>query len=308
MSLQNRLSDLITAVATDWKNTKVWIFGSLNGSLADLITTDKSSIVAAINEVKSTGGGGAPPDASETVKGIAQIATQAETDTGTNDAKFVTPKKFSTRLAAYAQPLSANLTTLAGVASGAFGRTLLGAATKADAQNALSLAPVALSGSASDLTTGMLPTNVLPPLAISETFPVNSQAEMLALTAQQGDVAIRSDQGGKFYWLAANDPSVLANWKVMVANGDVSSVNSKTGAVVLVKADVGLGNVDNTSDANKPVSTAQAAAISGKLAIASNLSDLADVAAARNNLSVYSKAELGNPETDLVALYTAAKA
>lgn len=68
--------------------------------------------------------------------------------------------------------------------------------------------------------------------------------------------------------------------------GAVDSVNGKTGAVVLTaanvgaataaqgtkadtavqpagltKAAVGLGNVDNTSDANKPVSTAQAAAI-----------------------------------------------
>ncbi|MGH9271152.1 MAG: hypothetical protein ACRDZ2_07750 [Ilumatobacteraceae bacterium] len=40
----------------------------------------------------------------------------------------------------------------------------------------------------------------------------------------------------------------------------VSSVNTRTGAVTLAKSDVGLSNVDNTSDANKPVSTAQAAA------------------------------------------------
>jgi hypothetical protein len=40
----------------------------------------------------------------------------------------------------------------------------------------------------------------------------------------------------------------------------VDSVAGKTGAVTLDKGDVGLGNVDNTSDANKPVSTAQAAA------------------------------------------------
>ena len=33
------------------------------------------------------------------------------------------------------------------------------------------------------------------------------------------------------------------------------------------KADVGLSNVDNTSDANKPVSTAQAAAIATATAI-----------------------------------------
>lgn len=44
----------------------------------------------------------------------------------------------------------------------------------------------------------------------------------------------------------------------------VTSVAGKTGAVTLVKGDVGLGNVDNTSDANKPVSTAQQAALDAK--------------------------------------------
>ena len=44
------------------------------------------------------------------------------------------------------------------------------------------------------------------------------------------------------------------------AAAPVQSVAGRTGAVTLVKADVGLGNVDNTADASKPVSTAQAAA------------------------------------------------
>jgi hypothetical protein len=43
----------------------------------------------------------------------------------------------------------------------------------------------------------------------------------------------------------------------------VTSVASKTGAVTLVKGDVGLGNVDNTSDASKPISTAQQTALDG---------------------------------------------
>lgn len=42
----------------------------------------------------------------------------------------------------------------------------------------------------------------------------------------------------------------------------VLSVAGNTGHVTLTKSDVALDNVDNTSDANKPVSTAQAAAIS----------------------------------------------
>lgn len=45
----------------------------------------------------------------------------------------------------------------------------------------------------------------------------------------------------------------------------VLSVNGNTGVVVLTKSSVGLGNVDNTSDANKPVSTAQATALAAKL-------------------------------------------
>lgn len=47
--------------------------------------------------------------------------------------------------------------------------------------------------------------------------------------------------------------------------GAVSSVNGKTGAVELAADDVGLGNVDNTSDANKPISTATQTALNGKL-------------------------------------------
>lgn len=38
--------------------------------------------------------------------------------------------------------------------------------------------------------------------------------------------------------------------------GAVSSVAGRTGAVTLTKSDVGLANVDNTSDVNKPMSTA----------------------------------------------------
>lgn len=46
----------------------------------------------------------------------------------------------------------------------------------------------------------------------------------------------------------------------------VTSVAGKTGAVTLAKGDVGLGNVDNISDANKPISNATQAALNGKQA------------------------------------------
>ena len=43
--------------------------------------------------------------------------------------------------------------------------------------------------------------------------------------------------------------------------GAVNSVNSQTGDVVLDKTSIGLGNVNNTSDLNKPVSTATQTAL-----------------------------------------------
>jgi hypothetical protein len=60
----------------------------------------------------------------------------------------------------------------------------------------------------------------------------------------------------------------------------VTSVASKTGAVTLVKGDVGLGSVDNTSDVNKPVSTAQSTAITAKYTLPGGGVPKTDLAAA----------------------------
>lgn len=49
-----------------------------------------------------------------------------------------------------------------------------------------------------------------------------------------------------------------------VGSGAVDSVNGLTGVVVLTKSNVGLGNVDNTSDLNKPISTATQSALDAK--------------------------------------------
>lgn len=54
-------------------------------------------------------------------------------------------------------------------------------------------------------------------------------------------------------------------WSSVVATSGVTSVNTRTGAVTLSANDVGLGNVTNTADADKPVSTAVQAALDAKL-------------------------------------------
>lgn len=114
----------------------------------------------------------------------------------------------------------------------------------------------------SDIT-GQISTAQLPPLAINEVFTAASQTAMLALTAQRGDMAIRTDNG-ETYVLSTDTPATLADWKMITSPGNVTSVAGRQGAVVLTKSDVGLSNVENTSDAAKPISTATQTALDGK--------------------------------------------
>jgi len=65
-----------------------------------------------------------------------------------------------------------------------------------------------------------------------------------------------------------------------------SNTDNDTKWSTIDKTFVGLGNVDNTSDVNKPVSTAQATAIGLKLAIAQNLNDVNSKPTSRFNLGV----------------------
>lgn len=119
-----------------------------------------------------------------------------------------------------------------------------------------------------DLVGGVVPTAQMPSISIMNRVPVATQAARLALVnptnIQVGDVAVQADTG--VTWLLIDtDPSVAANWKAIDQSDAVQSVNGQTGTVVLAKTDVGLGNVDNTSDVNKPVSTAQQTALNAKV-------------------------------------------
>lgn len=62
------------------------------------------------------------------------------------------------------------------------------------------------------------------------------------------------------------DGAAHADIRALIGAGGVASVAGKTGVVALVKADVGLGSVDNTADTAKPVSTAQQTALNAKAA------------------------------------------
>jgi hypothetical protein len=113
--------------------------------------------------------------------------------------------------------------------------------------------------SKADLVDGKVITSQLPSIAISDFLgSVSSQSEMLVLTGQVGDWCKRTDEQ-KTYFIIGSDPSQISSWtSVLVPGSPVDSVNGQSGTVVLGKSDIGLGNVDNTSDLNKPISNAQA--------------------------------------------------
>lgn len=100
---------------------------------------------------------------------------------------------------------------------------------------------------------GKLPTSVMPAITIKNTFVVNTEAAMLALTAQTGDMCIRTDLS-KSYVLTTDDPTLVANWQELLTPPNaVLSVNGQVGTVELGKGDIGLGDVANTGDSDTPV-------------------------------------------------------
>jgi hypothetical protein len=70
-------------------------------------------------------------------------------------------------------------------------------------------------------------------------------------------------------FMSATDKTKLNGVSEGAQVNTVTSVATRTGDVTLTKTDVGLANVDNTTDANKPVSTAQQTALNLKANIAS---------------------------------------
>ena len=76
---------------------------------------------------------------------------------------------------------------------------------------------------ATEEESGKLPSSVLPPLVISETFVVDTLADAYALEAQQGDVAVvptGADKGS--YILAGENPGIDYNWVMLTTPSDVA--------------------------------------------------------------------------------------
>jgi uncharacterized protein YjbI with pentapeptide repeats len=247
--------------------TKTYVDTAITGAtIADASTTSKGKIQLAGD---LAGTAGAP-----TVPGLAlkENAENKSTTTtlGTSNVLFPTQNAVKTYVdtaIAGATIVDADANTkgkiqltgdLGGTASAP---TVPGLALKLDA----SLAGVP-NGLATLNSAGIIPANQLPPISVASTNVVANQAQMLALSnATVGSIAVRTDVNKNFI-LSTAGPSVLANWiELLTPGAPVQSVNGLTGAIQLAKSDINLANVDNTSDAAKPVSTATQNALNLKL-------------------------------------------
>ena len=122
------------------------------------------------------------------------------------------------------------------------------AATAAQGAKADAAIPAAQKGAVNGVATldagGKIPESQIPAVAITDVFTVASQSAMLALTAERGDIAVRSDLN-KSFALAAEPASTLANWiELRTPTDAVLSVAGKTGAVTLTNTDVGAAPVN----------------------------------------------------------------
>jgi hypothetical protein len=278
MSLQAQLASLITAIGTQFKGVKSAITGSGTSlSLTGLTTTDKSSIVAAINEVQSEVGGGGATNLTRTLTGT---TVTVNSDTGT-DATI--PSADGTNAGVLT---SADKTKLDGIEAladvtdaGNVGSTIHGATAKTTPVGADEIA--IMDSAASFVLKRMTATNFA------------AFIQNLIVDAAPGTM----DTLNEIAAALGDDPNFAATMTTALAgkqplDADLTAIAAVTSAAdkVLYATGAGTWNLaDFTSFGRTLVANA-------------NASD------ARDDLSVYSRTELGDPETDLVALFTAALA
>ena len=134
------------------------------------------------------------------------------------------------------------------VTSGTFADARISESSVTQHESALSIASSQISdkasanGVASLDGTGKIPSSQLPAIALSEVFVVASQAAQLALTAQEGDVVVRTDQSTTYIHNGGTAGTMADYTELQTPSAaPVTSVNGYTGAVSLTTSDISEG-------------------------------------------------------------------
>jgi len=186
---------------------------------------------------------------SETAQGKIELATQAETNTGTDDARAITPLKFQTRLAAYAQPLDSDLTSIAALTTTSYGRAFL---SLADQAALLALLPTSFSRTtlaASGLTGATSASRYVGATASgapgSGTFAVGD-----FVVAQNGKIWVCTSAGSPGTW--ADAAATPANMMTTNTSQSITAGVKTFSAGQLLMTSSVASNAEPYSDANPP--------------------------------------------------------
>lgn len=137
---------------------------------------------------------------------------------------------------------------------------------------------------------GKIPVSMIPAIALSEIFVVNSQAAMLALTAQEGDIAKRTDLGYSLV-LSAEPATSLSNWVQLNddvlaqlglqsgateigASDDAGGATTVQGALDLKQSKAGLSASTGSSLVGDPLDSNVANALSKRLYLVDTVTQL----------------------------------
>jgi hypothetical protein len=111
-------------------------------------------------------------------------------------------------------------------------------------------------------SSGKLNPSQLPAIAVTDTSVVASQTAMLALTAEVGDLAVRTDLN-KTFILRVSPASTLGNWQELLTPTDaVASVYGRTGIVTAQSGDYTADQITETAS-NKILTSTERTKLSG---------------------------------------------
>jgi hypothetical protein len=250
-TLQTNLTNLATRIGTELKAHRTLINGNA-ADLSSLTTTAKSNLVAAINELQAAVA--SATEINDASNGTAATWSASKIITELNDVKSDilggAGAAFDT-LQELATLIGENDGDITGILTALDNRVRFDAAQTLTApQKTQALANI---GAAADTHTHSAATTGAPGF-----MSAADKTKLDGVAASANNYVHPTTDGNRHV------PATAA--------GDVNEFlksNSVAGGApawaVVTKTDVGLGNVDNTSDASKPVSTAQATAIGLKL-------------------------------------------
>jgi len=94
---------------------------------------------------------------------------------------------------------------------------------------------------------GKLISSQIPSITINDTFVVASETEMLALTVETGDIAVRSDLNKSFI-LKGRNPAVVSDWQeLLTPTSDVTTVFGRNGAITAQTGDYTADQITETA-------------------------------------------------------------